>query len=579
MAILSSLRGPALFLAVTRSADLPALASGGHLLGGLEALVRKLAAEGQGQGTGPGGWEASTSAASSTQPATYVPTGPGTVVKALMQKQCLKDIMLLMREDDEELAAAGEEVGEGEGEPAGEAGWGPGGGPRAAASLAVALGKLLWRCQGRMAVGMGECCDMYDASQHRDCAMQVLCGLHDVCVWGDRDTWHSTRAGRVADNGGADGAGDNQQRNRERRLWLCAYGPWRWLPPMACLAQRSAAEGQVMLKMESIASLVWHPLLLWVKRLCMYLLFLDLPCTPEEAMYGTPLSRVRAGGGSSDSGSSCSGCGRLARRCRCWREFLLQDVGVVGLVGTALRELVPKLMASVEGGMADIEALWLFADVVVLVAATFPDEVGRAVACGEPAGGAGSGAGSCGRGGSSSRKGRSSGAGSSGGPPYGAAESGSLWPRQTLCDFAEFAQQWQEGWAVGQGLQLIAGWGKAGRQAGPSIEQWKELQERAFEVAYDGNSAGEIWEVTRLPSLYELRGLLWLCSNPRCAVLPTPGLSEATAAAAAERPEACPGGCGAAWYCCRECREEHWREGHGVACRGGGGASGAAEAC
>ncbi len=530
--------------------------------------MRQVAAEGdEGQG-GPG---ASAPARPAARPSRTTQNGVGFALQGMARTRCFKNVFLLMREDDEELAAAGEEVGKVEGEPAGEAGWGPGGGPRGAASLAVALGKLLWRCQGRLAEGMGECYEMSLASLHPDGALGLLCGLHDVCVDDGVDTWHVNWAGRAAGKGGDTGA-DAQERERHRRrrrLWVCTYGAWRWLPAMACLAQRSAAAGHMLLDTDDTAALVWHPLLLWVKRLCMR----------SFRLYGRGAEEARRV--STGGGSSCGACGRAVRRCRCWREFLLQDVGVVGLVGTALRELVPKLLAFLEEEVeADLKMLQIVAEVVVLVAATFPDEVGSepwvAPACGRsPA----QGAKGCGRG-----KGGKTGCSSGGNASCGAASSSSassaLWPPGPLLGLGGCVTQWQ-GWeAMGQGLTTLGRWGEAcvrsGRPEGLSAAQREELSDLAWDIIVgSGGGAEKTMEYMLLPPLCELRGFMRLCSNPRCAVLPSPGQSEAGAAAAAGRLEACPRGCGVAWYCCRECREEHWREGHGAACRGGGGGDGA----
>lgn len=67
--------------------------------------------------------------------------------------------------------------------------------------------------------------------------------------------------------------------------------------------------------------------------------------------------------------------------CGCWRGFLLQDVGVVELMGVALRELVPAppllppLGGSTEGRDQVVVGV---ADACVLLAAAFPEEVARA---------------------------------------------------------------------------------------------------------------------------------------------------------------------------------------------------------
>ncbi|PNH08136.1 hypothetical protein TSOC_005335 [Tetrabaena socialis] len=61
------------------------------------------------------------------------------------------------------------------------------------------------------------------------------------------------------------------------------------------------------------------------------------------------------------------------------------------------------------------------------------------------------------------------------------------------------------------------------------------------------------------PTLTDLRGALRTCSHRGCVSLA--GGSEADA-----RLQACWGGCGATWYCCRECQAAHWRVGHKQEC-------------
>ncbi len=87
-------------------------------------------------------------------------------------------------------------------------------------------------------------------------------------------------------------------------------------------------------------------------------------------------------GSSGGGGGGGGGAGRTSL-CRCWREFLLREVGVVGLVGSALRELVPRLVGRAaqqqgpgagERRQAADEVLRLVAGAAILVAREFWDE-------------------------------------------------------------------------------------------------------------------------------------------------------------------------------------------------------------
>ncbi len=636
--------------------DLPALASGGHLLRGVEALVRhcveKLEAEEQEQ-------QGATSAEEA-----YV---AGPAARALMALSArvyyAPDVwmsplahLLLLRGDDEPLdgwmagqggreAGYGQREGQDMREAAGEGGWassgpaseavgrGPGclgqgqteagrgpRGLRADASLAVALGKLLWRCEGRLAWYVAVCSKVGDARASIGGVTGLLHVAGEVCVL---DTGYTGL--RSADYSGDGGAGGSeagmgggeygavgrgtfeaveqqeeqqqeQQQQQEqlaqqrRQVWVCAFAAWRWLPPLASLAGRTAAEGHVPLRWDHLASVTWQPLVWWTRIVCFHHLCPD-GAPAREAGAGAG-SCQEAGGGDDggtvgcSSSSSCRGGACAGRWCGCWRDFLLRDVEVVELVGTALREVVPALALQpplggcTEGGYRVVAGI---TDACVLLAAAFPEEVARAAGRLSSDGSAaaatlrsGGSGGSCARPSPSSESSSGSSSDIGASASANASTSVAVWPPCGLARLAQLVSQLGNSEVMVRALRLLEAWcgacGEAGGPVGFDEEQRAVLRSAAAFTAQC--SLPLSMDAAMLPPLCELRGLLRVCSNPRCAVLPPPGQTEAEAAEKAgagpeARLEACSGGRGVAWYCCRECREEHGRARDGRACRGG----------
>ncbi len=616
--------------------------------------------------------------------------------------------LLLLRGDDEALWTGVGEEGAGRGAS----------GPRAAASVAVALGKLLGRSQGRIVGAMRGCKDRCAAKQHEEGALVALCAAETVLVagaWitpfgrlgrggqrasggGQRGQGSQGEEGKVigGEGGGGGGAGggaeggeegrdaqggagpsgsvracvdtggeqQQQQQGRERRagvggedpcgdarssasacgsggftldakeqeqlevrrrVRVCAYAAWRWLPGLAGLARRGAAEGLVPRGGDTVTVLVWQPLLLWVKQLCCLQLHAEGLLAGQDRATGEP-GGEQGPGGDCGSSSKCSsgnagrgaGCGDMGAVmhtvavgqgrmgpdvgaggkaaageeglvpfacgrgkgcgscgdgggcngwCGCWRGFLLQDVGVVELLGRALWQVVPSLMKHRrgDGGGGWQDLLWNIADAFVLLAAAFPEEVARGVV--EGAGGFGGCAGGDDHVGGGSSSSSSSTHGSSCGS--GGRRGGVGGTALGLAMLSEFLGGYEDQEAVQRALRAMGEWGgecvRQGRAVGPSEQQRAALVAAAEQLWCDMEPEEQL-DVLLLPPLCELRALLpGVCSNPRCAVLPPPGQTEAEAAVEAGVAEATEGEAGAraqleAWYCCRECREEHGRE-------------------
>ncbi len=88
---------------------------------------------------------------------------------------------------------------------------------------------------------------------------------------------------------------------------------------------------------------------------------------------------------------------------------------------------------------------------------------------------------------------------------------------------------------------------------------FKAVMSEAVGALYGiGVEAGLGPAVRQVPMLCELRALARACSNPGCGVLPPVGRTEAEAGEGEGiRVGAGAGGCGVAWYCCVQCREQH----------------------
>ncbi len=511
----------------------------------------------------------------------------------------------------------------------------------AAASLAVALGKLLRRCEAQLAatITLGRDATSVGTDMFAHAVLLVLSHLDTLCCLhtcphdgggvgeqcgagrgrcaqgaaeaggggdGSMGQWRGAGEGRL---GGVPGQvksvevwkeekgqakvnlrgvhvgrreeEDGQERKLMEQVRVCAYGAWRWLPALASLARRTAAGAggysPLAKGCKTDAVLAWGPLMVWVQRLCLaYLQRSGGAVGEREAAAGAgvqgPVGGVGSDGapcavcGRGHGSSSCCGEGSGGRWCGCWRAFLLRDLGAVELVGMALRELVPALLAVVAcspmqheelGGTREAEVLRDVARACVLLAAVFPDEVagaawGPRAPCLE---------GPC-------RDGREPAGGCQGGGGGGELGLGAgAWATAGLAALAEKLQRWENAHPVIVGLRALGEWAEGRGEAcvRPSAEQRAVLAEAAEGLWRQSNFQSG---VQHLPPLCELRALLRVCSNPGCVVLPPPGQTEAEAGAGGGRLEACPGGCGAAWYCRRECKAEHWRAGHAEVCRG-----------
>ncbi len=455
----------------------------------------------------------------------------------------------------EEGAREAVEVGPGQegGGGAERPGQGRGGGSlRAAASLVAALGKLLWRCEGRLVEAMGRCCDIEVGAlgeQLEDTALEVMCALCDVLLTrlddvafehlGEQMAGGEDGGAAAGEGGGGGRAGREAEAAMRRRVWVCAYGAWRWVPALASVARRTAAAGHV----NGVSLLVWRAVLAWVGRLC-----LDCCDKPGVAEVG---SAAGCGAKQLDAAPACMSmsisCGGAAALTGggCWRAFLLRDVGVVGLLGAALCRMVPELLADEEDEEESRGVLAAAAEACVLAAAVFPEEVAQG-AWGAPAGG-----------------GCTAGGGNSSSSSSSNARGAEIWHPKVLAALAVTVGGEREGRSLGRALRALEEWGvECGRVGGPvgfSEEQRQRLVQAVMmvESCYgSGTDVGEGWEqdAALLPPLCGLRGLLRSCSNPRCAVLPPPGQTEAEAGA---RVDACRGANAGMWYCCAACREQH----------------------
>ncbi len=589
--------------------------------------------------------------------------------------------LLLLRGDDEALVA-----GDGEGRGAGGSHGTKAGtavevcqrraGPRAAASVAVALGKLLWRCQGRLVDELRSLEDC-DVRCHEEGAVVALHGVRLLLTRGAWDApfacmdWRSNSSGQAhgeqrltlgaaggvnVGQGTAGGGmeagpgaagpsagvlpdgenvqqmvqrqglrerwqqlGQRAQQERRRRVWVLAYCAWRWVPGLAGVARRMAEGGFRPEDLDIRRWPVWVPLLHWVNLLCCpHLLSAEAKeLWGEQGAGGGGASgsntssnggggaggcsssldggirvadglglggevettaAAAAGGQDMDafvcgSSSGCAGCGGEGgggQGCGCWRDFLYREMGAVELVGLALREVVPVLLQH-EGLAGANIVLCHVIEACVMLAEVCPEEVAR-VALGPVRGGAwapggystGGDGGNGGKGGGCCARGHGG-----GGEDAGSAADTCVWPLATLAALADCIGEGHED--AQRALRVLVEWGtecgRQGRPVGPSEEQRRVLAQGAEHYVAGAAEDTVLLDALLVPPLCRLRALLRTCSNPRCMVLPPPGQTEAEAEAeAGGRLEACPGGCGAAWYCCRECREEHWREGHGQVC-------------
>ncbi len=611
---------------VFMSTDLDALASDGHLHRGAEALVRILAAE-ERKGARP--------TSSTHQPAPDDgPTDPeaaASAVRALVTGGYRRGSLwarpmthLLLLWASERAAYERQGTAEGGERAGGGAGAARVGALRTAASLAVALGKLLWACEaGQVAVvtrGWNAMC--VEEDEPAKAVWGTVCVAGEACCLGTEGDGGLGGAGEqgrgsgggqgVAEGGGGgdggrgvEGAGEDE--DMWGRVWVCAYGAWRWLPALASLARRTAAVGYGRLRDLEEALAVWRPLLVWVQRLCLAQLREagvvggEGPAGQEEgagaagasgsggdgALGAAAGSGAGPGAGGSSSiadttsgrssgGGDGGGSGRMGagggcgcgsgdgQGCGCWRDCLLHELDAVQLLGAALGRLVPRMVElsvrEERRATTIVEAMGDIASACVLLAAAYPDEVARAAPVPPGAASGDGGQGTCGNGGSSSSR-------TVGGPrdaaPWSYEMLGCLMPGLR-------ARERGRSHPLLPALLALMQWLVEGCQPVAFCTAVRVSLMRAAEALWRESDFKT--GVGRLPPLCELRALLRTCSNPRCVVLPPHG--EAVEQAEGRgRLEACPGGCGGAWYCCRGCRKEHWVAGHRGQCCGAGGAA------
>ncbi|PNH03350.1 hypothetical protein TSOC_010567 [Tetrabaena socialis] len=280
-----------------------------------------------------------------------------------------------------------------------------------------------------------------------------------------------------------------------------------------------------------------------------------------------------------------------------WRRWLLEEMRVVPLLGTALG-LLPLLLLheqrAQETDCVGCEIALLLGESCCCVAAAFPDEVRSAALSaaaaeeGVASGGSGASRGG-GLGGRSSgwRAGGLSGARAGGSLSSSSNNSGS---QSQPADWAGAAAASRPGgWRPSLLRALAAELRAHGRDAAHAAvaaavaDLAGKLEAcRAGRSGLGGGEAGAGWLGTpalvnawdegasglRVPPPAEGRALLRTCANPACDNLA--GGSEA------ELPLRACGRCGAAWYRRRECQTAHWRAGHREACgRHGAGGRGA----
>ncbi len=506
---------------------------------------------------------------------TQLSTAAGSALTALVTpyggdiRSCLLRNLLLQPGEDEQPGAGQKQGGEG----AGAAGQG-GCCSLAAASLAVALGKLLRRYEGALVDALGRRGDSTadddgDGEGGDTLALGVMCVVCGVllmcpCCAGSAHLDARDDDGDDDEDGnGALGADQISQGGEQaayswevrRRVWVCSYATWQWLPALAGVARRAAVEGHV----NSASMHAWQACLAWVTRLC-----LCLACRRKPEMAGAGLEArdgegsnvgsraagegcggARSSPGAAGDSGGCSG-GACAEQDGCWRQFLLQDVEVVGLLGAALSGVVPELLAGKNGKFRHL--LDRVAQACVLAAVALPTEVAQYAwgAQGGAAGGAGGG---------------SSGANSSG-------ASGAVWSPKMLAELATVVGGEEEGQPLAGALRALEEWGgECGRAGGP-VELSTEQRQLLGQAVPDVLGDAEGWRQV-LPPLCELRAQLRVCSNPRCVALPPPGQTEAEAEAEAGGGRgACNGARSAAWYCCAKCHKQHGRAGRGQAQQG-----------
>ncbi|PNH06872.1 hypothetical protein TSOC_006725 [Tetrabaena socialis] len=336
-------------------------------------------------------------------------------------------------------------------------------------------------------------------------------------------------------------AAPEQEQGRPGQLpRMLMYAVCEWLPALSRIAlqlmaapvARRSADGPAQ------ARNVLAPLLAWLPPL---------------------LLRCRGADGGATAGTTMAGATDAAGPASCaaddLRLLLLKEVRAVPLLGGALR-LVQHSTVSCGLRLS-------LAETCCLVAATWPEEVRRAV-CADAAG---------------ADDGGSAGTASDGAAAVAPPQlnpppppSSSVWPPELLRALVphlrkEGAEQVADG--VLALAQLLEAWDTAGisddgSSSGGCNSQEAQARGRLMTVVawMHDTAAGRDRLAANLGPPAEARALLRTCSYRGCTRLA--GDSEAEA-----RLQAC-GWCGAAWYCCRACQLSHWREGgHKKACTDG----------
>ncbi len=286
------------------------------------------------------------------------------------------------------------------------------------------------------------------------------------------------------------------------------------------------------------------------------------------------------GGGDGSGGSAAAGAANGSRYRYPWCEELFKELGVVELLGTALR-----LFAAVTPrGSAEVRHV---AAALVAVAAAMPDKLQHAAAAAR----SGAAAAAVGQASGGSKRPATAGkAKSKAAAPAGGRETGT-WPPELVRELGD-ALEMPKNEAIAKALKPLAdllelwGQGSGAKVEAGAVERGEELLGelraavmRAFGLvergarsevgtgAAVGVGAGvEGWSGE---SLREVRGLLRTCSNPRCANLD--GDSEAAVEGGLV---ACVHGCGLARYCGKVCMAAHRKAGHAAVCAVGVAGSG-----
>ncbi len=278
------------------------------------------------------------------------------------------------------------------------------------------------------------------------------------------------------------------------------------------------------------------------------------------------------GGGDGSGGSAAAGAANGSLYRYPWCGELLEDLGVVELLGTALRlvaAITPRSSAEVKYVAGPL--LRYMAGALVAVAAAVPEKLQLVATAAARSGGG------------SKRPATAAKAKATAAAPAAGGEAGT-WPpelvrelsnmldvsrEELLADALKLLADLLERWGQGSGAKVEAG---EAERDGEALEKYRAAARRAFGLV-EGQAGSEVgagengWDGE---SLREVRGLLRTCSNPRCANLD--GDSEAAVEGGLV---ACVHGCGLARYCGKVCMAAHRKAGHAAVCAVGVAGSGA----